>query len=333
MKLIKWLKKFLIDLHEWVQKQWLIVSVLMSTSSIWFSLILNFGGEKLYLISIDASGKKQFTTLGALLTGFVVVFSCLLAMAQRYYEYSKLNNDRDKRKLFVLENVDMETNRICDNKYITLKKRLWKIKNGEIVDSPQIISNPCEQLKHILEKMNNCLCKLLCQKEYTINSDELYISLYYNFPMEDDIWRQADSLSPEKGLTIDELLDEKSTFSKVLISKEPLLFYNSKEQARKQDSYIRDGEDRVDENDELRGSIACCRIVVKENKQELIKAVLSITTYNKKFVNSDNKRAIDNVKYNMDEFILKTFIKRIDIELCLLYLAQLYKKQMKGNEN
>lgn len=183
MNMIKCLKKLLIRLHEWVQKKWLIVSVLMSTSSIWFSLILSFWGEKLHFIVTDASGKRQFTFLGAILTILVVGFSCLLAMAQRYYEYSKLNNDKDKRKLVVLENVDIETNKICDNKYITLKKRLWKIKNGQIVDIPQIVSNPCEQLKHILDKMNNCLCKLLYQKEYSINSDELYISLYYNFPI------------------------------------------------------------------------------------------------------------------------------------------------------
>lgn len=331
MNMIKCLKKLLIRLHEWVQKKWLIVSVLMSTSSIWFSLILSFWGEKLHFIVTDASGKRQFTFLGAILTILVVGFSCLLAMAQRYYEYSKLNNDKDKRKLVVLENVDIETNKICDNKYITLKKRLWKIKNGEIVDIPQIVSNPCEQLKHILDKMNNCLCKLLYQKEYSINSDELYISLYYNFPMENNVWKQADSLSPEKGLTIDELMDEKSTFSKVLSSKEPFLFYNSKEQARKLDSYIRDGEDRINENDELKGSIACYRIVVKEEKQELIKAVLSITTYNKSFVSSDNKKIINNVKFNMDEYIFKPFIKRIDIELCLLYLATLYNDKIKGS--
>ncbi len=186
-------------------------------------------------------------------------------------------------------------------------------------------------MKHILDKMNNCLCKLLYQKEYSINSDELYISLYYNFPMENNVWRQADSLSPEKGLTIDELMDEKSTFSKVLSSKEPFLFYNSKEQARKLDSYIRDGEDRINENDELKGSIACYRIVVKEEKQELIKAVLSITTYNKRFVSSDNKKIINNVKFNMDEYIFKPFIKRIDIELCLLYLATLYNDKIKGS--
>ena len=146
MNMIKCLKKLLIRLHEWVQKKWLIVSVLMSTSSIWFSLILSFWGEKLHFIVTDASGKRQFTFLGAILTILVVGFSCLLAMAQRYYEYSKLNNDKDKRKLVVLENVDIETNKICDNKYITLKKRLWKIKNGQIVDIPQIVSNPCEQL-------------------------------------------------------------------------------------------------------------------------------------------------------------------------------------------
>lgn len=326
-KFTQWIKKLLIKLHEWVQKQWLIVSILMSTSSIWFSLILSFWGEKLSLIDTDANGKKQFTFWGIVFTVLIVGFSLLLVMAQRYYEYCKLNTDRDKRKLFILEHVDIETNKICDNKYITLKKRLSEIKKGHIKELPQIISNPCEQLKHITEKMNNCLCKLLSQNEYSINENELYISLYYNFPMENNVWYQADSIVPEKGLDINELTNEKSTFAKVLKSKEPFLFYNSKEQARKADSYISDGEDQLDENSELKGSIACYRIITKESGQELIKAVLSITTYNKKFVNSDNKKIIENVKFNMDEYILKPFIKRIDIELCLLYLSVLYSKK------
>lgn len=324
---VRWVKKTLIRLHEWVQKQWLIVSILMSTSSIWFSLILSFWGEKLSLIETDTNGKRQFTFWGIVLTVLIVGFSFLLVMAQRYYEYSKLNTDKDRRKLFILEHVDIETNKICDNKYITLKKRLFEIKKGHVKEFPQIVSNPCEQLKHITEKMNNCLCQLLSQNEYNINENELYISLYYNFPMEDEIWRQTDSIAPERGLGISELINEKSTFSKVLKSKEPFLFYNSKEQARKTDSYIRDGEDRLNENNELKGSIACYRISTNESGQELIKAVLSITTYNKKFVNSDNKKIIDNVKFNMDEYILKPFIKRIDIELCLLYLSVLYNKK------
>lgn len=327
---MQWIKEHLIKLHEWVQKKWFVVSVIMSTSSIWFSLILNFFGEKFKLLAVDNNGKRQFTIWGGFLTVAIVVFSCLLAMAQRYYEYDKLNTDKDKRKLFVLEKVDLETNKICDNKFITLKRKLSEIKRGNTTNFPQIVSNPCEQLKHITEKMNNCLCKLLSQNEYSINENELYISLYYNFPMEDSTWRQADSIVPEKGLNINELINTKSTFSKVLKSKESFLFYNSKEQARKTDSYVSDGEDRLNDNDELKGSIACYRIVIKDSGQELIKAVLSVTTYNKKFVNSDNKKIIDNVKFNMDEYILKPFIKRIDIELCLLYLSVLYSKQYKG---
>lgn len=325
----KFFKSCLIKLHEWVQRKWLIVSILISTSSIWFSLILNFWGEQLRLISTTPDKKKQLTALGLILTMVVVGFSCVLVMAQRYYEYSKLNNNKDKRKLYILESIDAETNRICDSKYITLKKKIWKIKNGKTTNIPQIVSNPCEQLKHILDKMSNCLCKLLSQKEYDINQEELYISLHYNFPMENECWMKADSLTPEQGLTIDELRDSKTTFSKALISKEPLLFYNSKEQARKHDSYISDENDKIDENDELKGSIACYRITVKEGKQELIKAVLSITTYNKKFVNSNDNKIINNVKYNVDKFILKTFIKRINIELCLLYLAALHNNKTK----
>ncbi len=326
------MKGSLIRLHEWIQRQWLIVSVFVSTSSIWFSLILNFFGDKLNLIGVDANGQKRFTVVGVVLTGVVTGFSFLLVAAQRYYEYSKLNTDKDKRKLFVLEQVDIETNKICDNKYITLKKRLSNIKKGKINEYPQIVSNPCEQLKHIIEKMNNCLCRLLSQKEYNINENELYISLYYNFPMEDDQWRLTDSIAPEKGLGINELVDDKSTFSAVLVSREPFLFYNSKEQARRIDHYISDGEDQVDENDQLKGSIACYRIVTRESGQELIKAVLSITTYNKKFVNTDDKNIVANVKFNMDEYILKPFIKRISIELCLLYLSVLYNKHNKGVE-
>ena len=90
MDLINWFKKSLIKLHEWVQKKWLIVSIIMYTSSVWFSLILNFFGEKFNLIETDANGKNQFTILGIILTIIVVIFSCLLVMAQRYYEYNHL---------------------------------------------------------------------------------------------------------------------------------------------------------------------------------------------------------------------------------------------------
>ena len=329
--MIEWMKQHLIKLHEWIQNRWLIVSIFMSSSSIWFSLILTFWGEKLHLI-VNENNQKNFTFLGLILTIAIVLFSALLIIAQRYYEYYTLNTSRDKRKLYILENVNIETNKICDNKFITLRDRIWKIKKGTAKDFPHIISNPCEQLKHIIEKMSTCLCKLLSQSDYDIDINELYISLYYNFPLEDDEWRQTDSLFPERGLSIDDLLNNpQSTFSKILNSNESLLFFNSNEQARKQDSYIRDGEDIFNENNELQGSIACYKILIRKEGTILIQAVLSITTYTKQFVNKNDKKTINNVKYNMTEHILNPFSKRINIELCLLYLYTLYQKNKAMN--
>lgn len=327
MKLDVFLKKNLLKLHEFVIRRWLIVSIFLSTSSIWFSLILSFWGEELNLITSAVKGKRQFTIVGLILTILIISFSCLLAAAQRCYEYCKFDLNEDKLKLIILENVDVEINTICNNKFITLTQRLWEIKQNNIHEFPENISKPCEQLKYITEKINDCLCKLLSQNEYSINENELYISLYYNFPLENESWYRAKNIFPEKGLNIDELINGQTTFSKVLKSKEKFIFYNSKEQARKTDNYISDGDDKLDDNNELKGSIACYRIIIKESGQELIKAVLSITTYNKKFVNSENKKVIDNVKFNMETYILDPFVKRINIELCLLYLSFLHNSK------
>ena len=134
--MIEWMKQHLIKLHEWIQNRWLIVSIFMSSSSIWFSLILTFWGEKLHLI-VNENNQKNFTFLGLILTIAIVLFSALLIIAQRYYEYYTLNTSRDKRKLYILENVNIETNKICDNKFITLRDRIWKIKKAlqEMVDN------------------------------------------------------------------------------------------------------------------------------------------------------------------------------------------------------
>lgn len=321
------IKLALTSIHEWVQRQWFIVSILLYTSSIWFSLIINFWGEKLKLIIIDTNGHRSFSFLGLLLTVVICLFSLIILVAQRYYEYETLDKGRNQRKLVLLEQVFFETNKICDNKFLTLKKKILDIKNGSITNIPNIASNPCEQLKHITEKMNNCLCALLTQTQYSIGQDELYISLYYNFPLENSEWNLADSIVPEKGLEISELLKEGTTFSKILSSKEPFLFYNSKEHARRIECYVRDAEDKFDENNELKGSIACYRFLIKEKGTLLIQAVLSITTYNKKFINSDNSKTIQNTRYNINKYIINPFEKRINIELCLLYLHLLSKSQ------
>lgn len=319
----QWIEDKLMQFYEWLQSKWFLWSLILTTSGFWFSLVLAFWGENLNLITID-NGSKKFTPLGFVFTIFFVILSLILFAAQKLYEYRKINSDQDKRKLYILENICICTSQICDNKFINLKKLIYEIKTSSLSIHSQIISRPCEQLKYITEKINRCLCRLLTQNEYSINEDELYVSLYYSFPLESDEWYLAENTAPERGLCIEKLLDDKSTFSKCLSSKKPLVFWNSKEKARKNDSYIPDEDDAVDDNEELKGSIGCYRITITHNNKELIKSVLSITTYNKKFVNSKNKKIIENVEYNIENHILQYFKKRINVELCLLYLSHLY---------
>ena len=154
-------KEFLIKFHKWIQSQWFIFSFFLTTASVWFSLFLNFLGEKFKLIILNSNGKNQFTTRGLVCTIVIIIITFFITIAQRYYEYSELNSDTNKRKLFVLEKMDTEINKICKYKFVTLKKELWKIKKNKTKEFPKIISNPCNQLKYITEKMNDCLCELL----------------------------------------------------------------------------------------------------------------------------------------------------------------------------
>lgn len=318
--MIKWLKRVLIKTHESRQKKPVLFTIYLSVYASW-SLILTYWGGNLLINS-----NHNLTVAGHLITFVLIALFFLIEIAYAYND--KINNNIYKRKLVILENVDSGTNRICEYKFITLKKKIWLIKSGKTTKIPQIISDPCNQLKHILEKMNDCLCEILSQENsYSFNHDEIYIGLYYNFPMENKIWKQTERLTPEKGMDIKDLKNKKTTFSKLLNSNDSLLFFNSKEEAKQKDSYIQDEEDHVDENGELKGSIACRKIIIRDSERLLIQAVLAISTYEKRFIEKNDEETIKNSRYNIDKFILDPFLKRINIELCLLYLSTLHSRR------
>jgi hypothetical protein len=122
-------------------------------------------------------------------------------------------------------------------------------------------------------------------------------------------------------------LDKNSTFKKILNSKEDLIFWNSKEDARKAEEYLADEEDQYDDKKNLKGSIACYKIQIIHQNQVYINAIISFVTYSKKFVNKDDEKAINTVKYNIKQSILSVYKKRLSIELCLLYLLKLNEIQ------
>jgi hypothetical protein len=185
----------------------------------------------------------------------------------------------------------------------------------------------------IIKYLNESLCKILSYENYKINNNEMYVCLHYNFPKESKDWHLAESLYPERNISTKELIKSDSTFKEILSSRKDLIFWNSKEDARKQNKYIPDAEDQYDENQNLKGSIACYKIQVISHGITYINAIISFVTYSKKFINTDGmkaedeKKAIDTVKYNIKANILSAFKKRINIELSLLYIVKLNEIQ------
>ena len=136
----------------------------------------------------------------------------------------------------------------------------------------------------------------------------------------------------EKGLTLDELFDSnaKSSFNHIIIDNKPYYFNNKKEDAKLENQYIYDATDEMNaENGEEVGSIFCCRYQVKNSKNIYVEAILSVSTYKKRFCpyvgkQEEHDQRIKNTRDNMLLIVKDYFGKRIGIELSLLYLEYLH---------
>ena len=319
------IKKRLIKLHKWTQKKWLIFSFLMSTITIWFSLILTYLGEWLKLIKVE-DGTRSLTWVGWILTCIVIVISILFFAAQKCYENSELNRNKDKAKAMLLQNIKRKTDELCDSKYKVLLKLISDIKENKI--EPQAFNiKPKEQLSLIIKLLDEAISDILSYKnqdeEHIISSEDMYVCLHYTFPMEGNEWYLAESIYNEKNISTEELLKGDSTLKDILNAKENFIFYNSKEEAHKMNKYIPDEEDQRDNDNNLKGSIGCYRIQVIRNSNVYINAVISFVTSSKKFIETNDTSRIEVMKYNIKENILKVFQKRIQIELCLIYIMKL----------
>lgn len=99
------------------------------------------------------------------------------------------------------------------------------------------------------------------------------------------------------------------------------VFFNSKQKALQANAYIVDGKDETDDENNYIGSIAGYKIKLTNNTNEHIVALLFISSYSKAFIGvesyseKDAITAIDNIRANMREIILKHFDKLIRMEL------------------
>lgn len=334
--IVSWGSSKLLALHEWMKARPLILSFILSSSCLLFSFILVFCGDKIpspfTLTKYDNDDHLRLTGLGWGISIISWVWTFLIEAADKYYQYK---HDKDMANAeavnFIRERVGTRIVNVCNNKYNTLISLISRVVSGKAKPS-FIISKPKEQLKTMSKEMAACLRSLLIHNGYNLNENEMYVSLFYKFHTSEK-WRQADSMFPEVGLSItDVTTNPNSTFSQVLNSKNGIIFINDKQAGLHLGQYIPDKDDKYDDDSNLKGSILCYRIICKKDDINLITAVLSISTYNKRIEPSNQSDKVKNTQDNICNYIITEFEKRIKIELCLLYLSELYSEHKKKNK-
>lgn len=328
----KKLRDIILRIHELNQRPWFIVSLVITSSGIWFSFILNFFGKYLGLIKIGQDNQPGLTGWGLVLTIITVGWSLLSITSQRYYDYHMNNLKLTDTEISYAETlfgkVNQSMSQLYEGNLIRLTGCITKILCGEM-QAPPIIEQPCLQLKDITMELAKNFSDLLSQKNYNLRLDDLHITIYFTFEKEkSERWQRAENHKAENGINIEQLLSESSTFYETLnLCKEKFVFYNSKEDARKKNHYIPDELDEYDNNKELKGSIACYRITVKSQGEIYIKSILTIATYSKKFTIINDAESVENIKYNIRHNLLEEYEKRIATSLCRYYISVLHNKR------
>lgn len=335
-----WTGKLLSWCYDWQQDHWVLYILLIRLQAVWFSFVLTYGGEYLHLTEVT-DGKRSFTGTGIFITILLVLAVIACEISTRYMNKQSSNNHSPGAAL-ILSNLRDATVALCDSKYNTLVNKIHNISvNNSRV--PDIISSPEKQLDVLTSQMSRCLCQLLQpDKGEPWRPEDIFVSIAYEYPsIAKDEWHWA---TKERGLPLVDLFKEGpnssiSTMLHCLQNKGNRVFFNSKQDAFNQKCYLPDSEDEYDNNGNLLGSIACYEGKVKKNDVTYIHYILTISTYDKKFVSIDEntfkdqeeaKKARHNaeeaVKSNISKHIVHDFSIRAKIELCLLYLSDLKKK-------
>lgn len=186
---------------------------------------------------------------------------------------------------------------------------------GQRCDNPFFeITQPEKQIKVILENIQFTLCRL-----FGINPNDIGLSVIYKSDKNDN-WQWAANLNIEDDLQLNSLIESSdSTAYNVIAGLDSYLFFPDKRAGLKGKKF-KPGP--IDIKRDCIGSIICKDISLDQNSN-LLKAVLSITTYG---VQLCDEYDIESRK-KIEEILLPTFEYRLKVELSLLYIKKNIAKQ------
>lgn len=330
----KKIKRMLLIINTFNKKQWFVVSLISTTSGVWFSLILNFWGNDLKL-TYHEGDNIEFTLLGAVLTTIAISWSCISIMAQRYSEYHNNNLGIDTDLISKAETIyeTLENSITSINEKIVSEKIAYvdKIKMAQ-KSFPKIYVKPCVHLNEISNQLRSVLSKLLTTKEYNIREKDIVVNIFYKFCCLDNVWHRSNNGQQQRGIATRDLTHNNTTFSQCLASNENYVYYHNKKEAYNAKHYVPDELDGMpNEPHYLEGSILCRKFSIISNDNTYIDIVVAIATYGKKFSRYDDEETQNTISYNIKHNILNEYEPLIKDALCDLYIQQEHEIQRASN--
>lgn len=243
-------------------------------------------------------------------------------------ELDKLINEREglNGSNQMLRKILHSTYKTCSSKYDTL---LAKIKEIDVKTSQRpikIISDPCKQLKSIIEHMVSCVANVTDVEESSLRTRVAY-------RLKGSNWEWITGYSSNGYFNIENLSNTTNTtfnrITKTDSSRENFIFYNKKSVAVKAGKYVFepyrdfDGDTITEDTVISDGSILAKSLFVGDNCLNIFAEMVIFidTTDDCFFTKDDAKDNVRSIKKLLKHEIFETFEERLKIELALLYIG------------
>lgn len=308
--MFSYIRKF----YDGLIKNWFLTATLLVLPSYYF-IILQFYGNQLGLISIN----NTLTTLGSWLLWSLIIFSIVI-------NYSKSKGDKyiataQENTKDILRKLISNTNTLAQSKYNRFIKYIEENHSKKISDPFNQITKAERQISLLLNNLRDIFAD-----SFKIDADDIGISIIYNSKLK-PLWKWLHKINIENDLSKKELISNPNSSVRQIIDGHcKTIFELDKREAIKKNIYAPSHKD--EEHDNI-GSVICKKLYIGDDP-EYLTAILSITTYG---IMICKKRDFDYSKKVINDVLLKSFEKRLLIELSLLTIKEMYDQSLKKNKS
>lgn len=289
------------NLYNYFIEHWAISATIASLPGIIYTFIELFGTN----LSIrDSAGKLNPFVFWLLVPIFLLssVYNYAKALADKKDEQAKQNGQ------FIVKRTIESLDEIKHKKLIRFVNYIEGNHGKNGLTPFKDITQPKLQIETIMEYFRDTLSDI-----FDIPHNDIGLSLIYkNDHMSSWDWLYA--TNTESDLSLREITETpNSTARQIIDGKTSSLFFPSKKSGLEAGQYVPGKKDTAQK---LIGSIICRNISI--GTKNSMNAVMSITTYGKQFCLDNDEDA----KYKIEEMLLPSFERRIQLELALLYIKE-----------